>query len=140
MAHKQSVLVDITILLDVFQKREPFFQESKQLLAMLETGKVMGYVSAHTMTTLFYLLQKYLSAAEARAAITNLLQITKIATVDQSTIEQALNLSFRDFEDAVQMIAAIQCKADAVITRNIKDFQPPLLPVMTPVEFLAILK
>ena len=41
--------------------------------------------------------------------ITNLLQFIKIAPVDQSTIEQALNLDFRDFEDAVQMIAAVQC-------------------------------
>lgn len=56
--------------------------------------------------------------------------------MDQGTIEQALNLDYPDFEDAVQMMAAVQCKLDFLITRNIKDYQPALLPVMAPVEFL----
>lgn len=63
----------------------------------------------------------------------------KVAAVDQGTIEQALNLDTRDFEDAVQMIAAVQCKADCLITRNLKDYQPPLLAVLQPVDFLAAL-
>jgi hypothetical protein len=48
------------------------------------------------------MIQKDRGAGEARATITNLLQVIKIAPVDQSTIEQALNLDYGDFEDAVQ--------------------------------------
>jgi len=139
MANKPSVLIDLNILMDVLQKREPFHEISAALLASVETGKVKGYVAAHSITTLFYLIKKDRSAAEARAAITNLLQFIKIAPVDQSTIEQALNLDYGDYEDAVQMISAVQCKADCLITRNIKDYQPALLPVLQPVEFLATL-
>ena len=76
--------------------------------------------------------------AEAKAIITNLLQFIKVATVDQSTIEQALNLDYPDYEDAVQMISAVQCKADYLITRNCKDYQPPLLSVLQPVDFLSV--
>jgi predicted nucleic acid-binding protein len=139
MANKPTVLIDLNILLDVLQKREPFFETSAGLLASVETGRVRGYVAAHTVTTLFYLIQKGRSSAEARATITNLLQFIKIAPVDQSTIEQALNLDTRDFEDAVQMISAVQCKADVLVTRNVKDYQPALLPVMQPVDFLGTL-
>ncbi len=139
MADKPRVLVDINILLDVLQKREPFYETSARLLAAIETGQARGFVSAHSITTLFYLIQKDRSPAEARATITNLLQILKIAPVDQNTIEQALNLDYRDFEDAVQMIAAVQCRADSLITRNVKDYQPALLPVLQPVDFLATL-
>jgi len=71
--------------------------------------------------------------------ITNLLQFLQVAPVDQSTIEQSLSLDYRDFEDAVQMITAIQCKADYLITRNIKDYKPALLPVIQPVDFLGTL-
>ena len=137
MVNKPTVLIDLNILLDVLQKREPFYAASAALLAAVETGQIEGYVAAHSITTLFYLIQKGRSPAEARAAITNILQFTKIAAGDQSTIEQALNLDFRDFEDAVQMISAVQSKADCLITRNIKDYQPALLPVMQPVDFLA---
>jgi predicted nucleic acid-binding protein len=140
MANNPSILIDLNILLDVLQKREPFYETSARLLASVETGRVQGYVAAHSITTLFYLIQKDKSAADARAIITNLLQFIKIITVSQNTIEQALNLDFRDFEDAVQMISAVQGKVDCLITRNIKDYQPALLPVMQPVDFLATLE
>ena len=139
MANKPIVLIDLNIILDVLQKREPFFDTSAGLMAAVEAERVHGYVAAHSITTLFYLIQKGKSSAEARATITNLLQFIKIAPVDQSTLEQALNLDTRDFEDAVQMIAAVQCKADCIITRNVKDHQPALLPVMQPVDFLGTL-
>jgi predicted nucleic acid-binding protein len=139
MANKPSVLIDINVLLDMLQKREPFFETSAGLLAAVEAGHVQGYIAAHSITTLFYLIQKGRSSADARATVTNLLQFIKIVPVDQSTIEQALNLDFRDFEDAVQMISAVQSKVDCLITRNIKDYQPALLPVMQPVDFLGTL-
>lgn len=139
MAGKPSVLIDLNILLDVLQKRLPFYESSAGLLAAVETGRVHGYIAAHSLTTLFYLIQKDKNSAEARATITNLLQFLKIAPVNQSTIEQALNLDYRDFEDAVQMISAVQCKADCLVTRNLKDYQPALLPVMQPVDFLGTL-
>jgi predicted nucleic acid-binding protein len=139
MANKPVVLIDLNILLDVLQKREPFYEASAGLLAAVETGRAQGFVAAHSLTTLFYLIQKGKSSAEARAMITNLLQFIRVAPVDQSTIEQALNLDFQDFEDAVQMISAVQCKADCLITRNTRDYQPTLLPVMQPVDFLGAL-
>lgn len=139
MASKPAVLINLNILLDILQKRKTFYQASAGLLAAVEMGQVDGYLTAHSITTLFNLIQKGNSAAEARATITSLLQFIKIIAVDQSTIEQALNLNFRDFEDAVQMISAVQNKMDCIITRNTKDYKPALLPVMQPVDFLGTL-
>ena len=139
MPDKPVVLIDLNILLDVLQKREQFYEASARLLAAVELGKVRGLVAAHSITTLFYMIRKDRSVADARVTITNLLQFIEIAPVDQSTIEQALNLDYRDFEDAVQMISAVQCKVDYLITRNEKDFQPALLPVLQPVDFLGAL-
>jgi hypothetical protein len=139
MASKPSILIDINILLDVLQKREPFFESSARLLAAVETGQVKGFVAAHSMPTLFYLIQKGRSSAEAHAILTSLMQFVQIAPVDQSTIEQALNLDFHDFEDAVQMVCALQGKVNVLITRNVKDYPVTLLPVMQPVDFLSTL-
>ena len=52
-----------------------------------------------------------------------MLQFIEIALIEQSTIEQALNLDYDDFEDAVQMISAVQCKVDYLITRNEKNYR-----------------
>lgn len=55
-------------------------------------------------------------------------------------MEQAMNLPYQDFEDAVQMMTAVQLNADYLLTRNVRDFQPAPLEVVQPVELLAILK
>jgi predicted nucleic acid-binding protein len=139
MAQKIKALFDLNIILDVLQQREPFYDISAQLLAYAETGKINGFVAPHSLTTLFYLIEKDQSSAHAKVAITSLLQVLEVATIDQSTIEQALSLPYRDFEDAVQMMAAVQSKAEYLVTRNAKDFQPAPLSVIQPSELLALI-
>lgn len=139
MAQKIKVFFDLNIILDVLQEREPFYETSAQLLAHAETGRIQGFIAPHSLTTLFYLIQKDQSSAHAKVTITNLLQILKVAAVDQSTIEQALSLPYKDFEDAVQMMAAVQCKADYLVTRNVKDFRPAPMSVIQPSELLALI-
>lgn len=139
MAQKIKVLFDLNVVLDVLQQREPFYETSAQLLAYAETGKIIGYIAPHSLTTLFYLIEKDQSSAHAKVAITSLLQVLEVATVDQSTIEQALSLPYRDFEDAVQMMAAVQCKAEYLVTRNVKDFQPAPLSAIQPSELIALI-
>jgi hypothetical protein len=85
------------------------------------------------------LIAKDKSPEQARLTLTSLLQFLKVAPVDQNTIEQALNLSYRDFEDAVQVIAALHCQADYLLTRNVRDYEPALLEVIQPAELLAVL-
>jgi hypothetical protein len=58
--------------------------------------------------------------------------------VDGSTIEGALNLPYRDFEDAVQMMAAVQAGAQYLVTRNIRDYKAGPLPALQPAELLAL--
>ena len=137
MATKTIILIDLNIILDVLQKREPFYEASARLMVAVETGLLEGFIAAHSITTLFYLIQKDKSSAEARAVITNLLQFLKISPVNQRTIDQALNLDYSDFEDAVQMISALQCKAEYLLTRNTADYQPALIPVVQPKDFVG---
>jgi predicted nucleic acid-binding protein len=87
-----------------------------------------------------YLIAKDESPEQARVTLTSILQFLKIAPVDQNTIEQALNLDYKDFEDADHMIAAIQVHAHYLVTRNKRDFQPAPLEVVQPVALLAVLK
>lgn len=63
MPNKPTVLVNINILLDVIQKREPFIETSAGLLSSIESGKVKGFIDSHSITTLFYLIKKDKSSA-----------------------------------------------------------------------------
>ena len=139
MAETPRVLIDLNLVLDVLQKREPFYAASAGVLACAETGLIEGFVAAHTLTTLFYLVAKDQSAERARVALTELLQFLAVAPVDQAAIEQALNLPYTDFEDAVQMMAAVQAGAQYLVTRNVQDYRAGPLPVLQPAELLALL-
>ena len=139
MADKLQVLFDLNIILDVLQEREGFYDFSARLLAYAENDIIQGWLAAHSVTTLFYLIAKHKSPEHARVTLTSLLQFLKIAPVDQDTIEQALSLPYRDYEDAVQMMAAVRIRADYLLTRDIRDYQPAPMAVVQPVELLAIL-
>ena len=134
-----SVLLDLNVLLDVLQQREPFYATSASILAEAEIGSIEGWIAAHSVTTLFYLLARNRSAAQARMAISDLLGFVSVAAVDQKVIEQALALPYPDFEDAVQMAAAARAGVQYVVTRNVRDYKAGPLPVLQPVELLALI-
>lgn len=139
MAARPSVLIDLNVILDVLQQREPFYAVSAPVLACAETGRIEGWIAAHSVTTLSYLVAKYQSPDHARVVLGELLRFLSVAAVDQSVIEQALTLPYPDFEDAVQMAAAVQAGAQYVVTRDVRDYRLGPLPVLQPAELLALI-
>ncbi len=133
-------LIDLNVVVDTLYKREPFYEASSAVLAAAETGHIEGWLAAHSVTTLFYLMARNTSPAAARVHLTRLVQFLKIAAVDGRTIEQALALPYKDFEDAVQMMAGVHAGVEYVVTRDLSGFKAGPLPALTPPEFLALLR
>jgi len=138
MKIKPRLLVDANVALDVLAKREPHYATSAAVWALAEQGKVDGLLAAHTVTTLHYLVAKHLDCQQANLTITKLLQVFGVAPVDQDVLFKALTLSWRDFEDAVQMAAAFRSQVDYLVTRNTKDFKDELVRVVRPGDLLAL--
>jgi len=140
MAMAYRILIDLNVVVDVLYKREPFFEASAAVLAAAEAGHIEGWLAAHSVTTLFYLIARNTSPAAARVHLTLLVQFLKIAAVDGRAIEQALALPYRDFEDAVQMMAGVHAGVEHVVTRDLSGFKAGPLPTLTPPELLALLR
>jgi len=134
-----KVLFDTHIILDVLLKREPFAAAASQLMAAVERDEIEGFLGATTVTTLFYLMAKTLGKAAAEENLHLLLRLFKVATVNQSVIETALDSDYADFEDAVLYSAAALIGCNAIVTRNVKDFKASTVPVYASDELLAIL-
>jgi len=92
-----------------------------------------------SLTTLFYLLARDLSADRARVILGDLLRFLAVAGIDQETVEEALELPYTDSEDAVQMVAATQAGAEYLITRNATGYKAGPLRALQPAELLALL-
>ena len=70
--------------------------------------------------------------------ITKLLEVFEVAAIDRDMLVRALALGWRDFEDAVQMSAALKARADYLVTRNPRDFQDSLVRIIQPADLAAL--
>lgn len=131
------VLVDTNVVLDVLLDRQPFAGASAAVLALIEQNRIEGLLCATTVTTLDYLLTQALPRPAARQSIRKLLELFEVAPVNRAVLEEALRSRLSDFEDAVLEQAARLAGADAVVTRNPKDFRHASIKVLGPDEVLA---
>ena len=137
---KDTVLVDINVLLDVLARREPHFAASVRIWDAVETRVIQGVVSANSITTLYYLLCKVANHDVALRGIRLMSEIFAILPVDRALIEQAMNSDIADFEDAVQYESALGAKVTAIITRDVRHFKNAAISVLSPEVFLARLQ
>ncbi len=135
-----KVLFDTNIILDVLLDRKPFSEHALFLMSKVEKSEIDGFLCATTVTTIHYLLSKYLDKEKAIESINSIMALFEIASVNRLVIRNALESKFTDFEDAVLHEAARHAGAKYIITRNIKDFKKTKIPAFTPTEFLSMLE
>ena len=132
-----KILVDTNVILDILQKREPFFTDSYQALHKAIEADAECLLSASAVTDIFYILRKALQSPQmAKNRIEQLFQILTFADVQGVDIHTALMRSMPDFEDAVVDAVTERNGAAYILTRNIKDFAGSAVPAITPAEFL----
>lgn len=118
----KRVLFDTNVLLDVLQARAPHLADSARALDAVASGQVLGFVAAHAVTTVFYVLERELGGPRAKAVLAGLLGPLVVAPVTDAAIRLALAGPLADFEDGVTLAAALEVGADVIVTRNAKDF------------------
>jgi len=102
------ILVDLNVLLDVVQRREPHYPASAAVLDRVIRGDVRAVLLTHF----------------------------GIASVGRVEVVRARTLGWADFEDAVVAAAAESSDCELIVTRNVRDFGGSPLPALTPEEYL----
>ena len=118
----ERVLFDLNVILDVIEARSPHLLYSGPALEKAYQRKIQGVVSASSIDTLAFLLQRKLSAQRVRRVIEDLLEFFKVASVSEQTIHRALDLKMKNLEDAIVYQAALDDGCDCLVTRNLRDF------------------
>ncbi len=135
-----KILFNTDIVLDLLLDRQPHSLFAGKLFSRVEGGAVSGYLCATAVTTFHYLAAKVIGARRARAEVDRLLSLFEIAPVNRGVLTGALQAGFSDFEDAVTHEAARQVDAQAIVTRNLRDFRRAAIPVYSPGDMLAVLE
>ena len=133
---KPKLFIDTDIILDIFAKREPFYNPAAQLFTLIDEKKVDAYTTPVVFSNLFYILSKFKSRNFAHSSLRKLRLLLTIIQVDEKVIDLALNSEFKDFEDAIQFYSAKFQNLDFIITRNVKAFVSKDLTVLTAEDFI----
>ncbi len=137
----KNILIDTDIILDFFFDRKPFADSSAKILFLCENKIINGYVTPVIISNVYYLLRKTATHEKVIEKLKIFLTFINILQINKVVIEQAMDSSFKDFEDALQNYAAENHKSvQVVITRNIRDFKNSNLAIMTPDSYLKVLE
>jgi len=132
----KRLLLDTNIILDIALKREPHFELSSKIFELIDKKCIIVYITASTVTDIYYISRKEKGNEIAIEFISNLIEIIDVIGVDKSTIVKALKSNLKDFEDAVQVSAAENYEIEIIVTRNKSDFLNSGLEILTPKELI----
>lgn len=132
------IFVDTNILVDLVCSREPFLQEAQRLFTECVAGNIDLVVSALSFVNTVYIGKKY-GFVDIREKLYQISKIVDVVDLKGKTVVEALNGTWKDYEDAVQCKSAITICTDCIVTRNKKDFTEADIPVYTVAELLKLL-
>lgn len=132
----KKVFIDTNVLLDFVLCRDGD-ELAMDIFQMGEEAKIQLCVSFLTMANVAYVARKHRTKEELFTYLRDFASMFEILAMDDSQYKEALKYQATDFEDMLQYQCASSHNCDLIITNNIKHFKFSLMPVNTPLEFLA---
>ena len=135
----KKIFVDTNILLDLLFQRRGFFLDAKRLFNYSKSRNIDIFISAISINTIYYLLQKKFTKEYSKHLLEYIYDITDILPFDENIIFLAHQSSFKDLEDAFQYFTAKKYNIPVIITRNQKDFLADDISIVDIKEFFNTL-
>ena len=97
------LLIDTNIILDVLLSRSDFVKESSIIWKLCETEQAKGYISTLTYANMMYIMRKQMTPEQIEDVFRKLKLIFEFADFSSVVLEMAVNMKWKDFEDAIQL-------------------------------------
>ncbi len=135
-----KLLLDTNIVIDYLHEREPYYRKARLLMMAGRVGEFDLWITSSQVTDLINIL----SEGGNRALISQVLEqlrglrtFVNVHAVSDREVDRMLAASWKDPEDSLIFESALQMKADAIVTRNQKDFESTLVKVVDCEEFFT---
>lgn len=140
---RAKLLVDTNVLIDFLSVRRPFYDEARLLMIAGRVGEFELWMTSSQVTDLIYVLSdggRQALMPSVLERLRGLRTFVEVLAVGEAEVDRMLLSSWKDPEDALMFESALSLKADAIITRNAKDFESSLVRAMTAREFFDWLR
>lgn len=132
-----KALIDTCVIVDVLQKREPFYKAAMDIVLAISNRRCLGVLTAKSVTDIYYILRRSIhNEEEVRKLLRVLFTLFDVEDTFSTDCQLALGSPMKDYEDAIMVQTAVRIGADCIVTRNLKDYRLTALPVYSPEEFL----
>ena len=136
------VLLDTNIIVDVLQRRNPWFDNGAAIFRAIAKRSIIGCITAKQVADIHFFSRKQFKGEQnvdekARLIISKLFQLFELVDTLGVDCKNALVIRNKDYEDAVLIESAVRSNVDCIITRNKEHFMLSPIQVYSPEEFLA---
>lgn len=132
-----KALIDTCVIVDVLQKREPFYKAAMDIVLAVSNRRCLGVLTAKSMTDIYYILRRSIhNEKDVRELLRVLFTLFDVEDTFSTDCQLAIGSPMKDYEDAIMVQTGLRVGADCIVTRNLKDYVLSELPVFSPEEFL----
>ncbi len=133
------LLIDTDVLIDLALDRAPFAQPAAALVDELEKSPGTAFMAWHSVSNFYYLVSSARGRKQTRGFLSDLARFIEVAPTTTMSLRQAIKMELPDFEDALQVAAALACRAGAIVTRNLKDYRRSPIQAIGPPAALKLI-
>lgn len=134
----KKALLDTNIVLDGIAAREPFRENAEAIFRLMKDKKITAYITANSVTDIYYIARKNRSESETRDALRILLDTFSVVDVRGHECRDALESPLGDYEDALLLVCGLKAGVDCIVTRDkdMLDAKKTGIRILSPEAFL----
>lgn len=135
------ILLDTNVIVDVLQRREPWFSDGQKIFYAIANKQIIGCITAKEAADIHFFSRKQFTGeenvdAKVRQVIAKLYALFELIGTLGIDCQNALAIENNDYEDAIMIESAVRAGLDGIVTRNPEHFKPSAIPVYSPSEFV----
>ena len=137
-------ILDTNVVVDVLQRREPWFQDGAVIFRAIATKQVTGCLTAKQIADLHFFSRKQFIGeenvdAKARQVVGKILALFELIDTLGIDCQNALGINNGDYEDAILIESAVRAGVDCIVTRNPAHFKASSVQMYSPDEFVSVI-
>lgn len=135
-----KLLIDTNVILDMVLERRGY-GVSMELFRKIKEYGIDAYITASTVTDLFYIIRKELHNTDRTYFVMrNIFRLVTVLSVTEKDIMDAFEKKWKDFEDCVQYMSGKNSGIDYIVTANQKDYENAQISVLTPQACIELIQ
>ena len=137
-------ILDTNVVVDVLQRREPWFQDGAVIFRAIANKQVTGCLTAKHIADLHFFSRKQFKGEEnvdarARQVVGKILSLFELIDTLGIDCQNALGINNGDYEDAILIESAARAGVEYIVTRNPAHYKTSSVQVYSPAEFVRFI-